>query len=116
MSLSKEQVERELSACSTLKELSSKLSLSYNATRSLLKEYDLPSYPRGQRRRNESNREFKLSKEDIIRYYCEQHLSLRQIAKIAGVSFQAVHGWLIAYQIPMRKRGLSKPLSQPNKQ
>lgn len=108
MSFSKDEIEQELLTCNSVRELSERLNLTYNATRMLLKEYGIPSFPRGQRKRHENNREFRLSKKMITHYYCELGLSLRQIAGIAGVSFQAVHGWLLAYNIPLRKRGISK--------
>lgn len=47
----------------------------------------------------------KFSAEEIVRLYTIEKLSLRQIAKIAGISYQAVHGVLDRAYVEFRPRG-----------
>ena len=47
----------------------------------------------------------KISAEEIVRLYTIEKLSLRQIAKIAGISYQAVHGVLDRAYVEFRPRG-----------
>ena len=47
----------------------------------------------------------KFSAEEIVRLYTIEKLSLSQIAKIAGISYQAVHGVLDRAYVEFRPRG-----------
>lgn len=104
-----EKILKEISInCETIAEVSSKIGLSYSQTRNLLNKYELNNFKRGQRKKNPSEHSFKLSREDLFDMYISKDMSLRDIGSTIGVSYQAVHNWVKAYNIESKSKGRNK--------
>lgn len=100
---------KELSrTCVTISEISKKINLSYSKTRNLLNKHNLNHFKRGQRKKDTSERSFRMSKDQLFEMYVTRNMSLRQIGKDVGVSYQAVHNWLRAYEIEAKNTGRNK--------
>lgn len=107
---SKEVLEAIIAQKTNITQVALEVGMSYSKTRTLIKKYNLKSYPRGQRKRLNSTKNFALSKEEIKHLYVDNKLSLRKIASLMLVSYQTIHNWLRAYEVDTKSSRVSNSI------
>lgn len=94
--LTEYQIKLGMDSAKTLKDLASTLGCSIPTLVKYMKLYGLPTTLK------RVGKNFKLTKAQLEDLYINQQLSLREIARLQGVSYQAVSLWMLTYNIPCR--------------
>ncbi len=94
--LTEYQIKLGMDSAKTLKELATYLDCSIPTLVKYMKMYGIPTTLK------RVGKNFKLTRDQLEDLYVNQQLSLREIARMQGVSYQAVSLWMLTYNIPCR--------------